>query len=94
VLEPAKRIFTVLGQVHRQGTYRFPEQQELYLLQVIGIAGRYTRLADAGSIIAKRRIDGSEKIFRLDGKRLARGESAEPFFNRKWRHNYLGKRLL
>ena len=79
VLEPAKRLFTVLGQVQRPGTYRFPEQQELDLLQIIGIAGGYTRLADPGRIIIKRRIDGSEKIFRLDGKRLARGESGEPF---------------
>ena len=79
VLEPAKRLFTVLGQVQRPGTYRFPEQQELDLLQVIGIAGGYTRLADPGRIIIKRRIDGSAKTFRLDGKRLARGESGEPF---------------
>ena len=81
VLEPAKRLFTVLGQVQRPGTYRFPatEQQNLDLLQVIGIAGGYTRLADPGRIIIKRRIDGSAKIFRLDGKRLARGESGEPF---------------
>src|SRR6266576_3209843 len=79
VLEPAKRLFTVLGQVQRPGTYRFPatEQQNLDLLQVIGIAGEYTRLTDPGRIIVKRRIDGSEKIIRLDGKRLARGESAE-----------------
>ena len=79
VLEPAKRLFTVLGQVQRPGTYRFPEQQNLDLLQVIGVAGGYTRLADPGRIIVKRRIDGSEKIIRLDGKRLARGENVEPF---------------
>ena len=79
VLEPAKRLFTVLGQVQRPGTYRFPEQQNLDLLQVIGVAGGYTRLADPGRIIVKRRIEGSEKIIRLDGKRLARGESGEPF---------------
>jgi protein involved in polysaccharide export with SLBB domain len=79
VLEPAKRLFTVLGQVQRPGTYRFPEQQNLDLLQVIGIAGGYTRLADPGTIIVKRRIDGSERVIRLDGKRLARGENAEPF---------------
>jgi len=79
VLEPAKRLFTVLGQVQRPGTYRFPEQQELDLLQVIGIAGGYTRLADPGRIIIKRRVDGYYKILRLDVKRLARGESGEPF---------------
>ena len=79
VLEPTKRLFTVLGQVQRPGTYRFPEQQELDLLQVIGIAGGYTRLADPARIVVKRRIDGSEKIIRLDGKRLAKGEIVEPF---------------
>jgi protein involved in polysaccharide export with SLBB domain len=79
VVEPIKRLFTVLGQVQRPGTYRFPEQQNLDLLQVIGIAGGYTRLADPGTIIVKRRIDGSERVIRLDGKRLARGENAEPF---------------
>ena len=55
-VEPAKRLFTVLGQVQRPGTYRFPEQQDLDLLQVIGIAGGYTRLADPGRIILNRRI--------------------------------------
>jgi protein involved in polysaccharide export with SLBB domain len=79
VVEPIKRLFTVLGQVQRPGTYRFPEQQNLDLLPVIGIAGGYTRLADPGTIIVKRRIDGSERVIRLDGKRLARGENVEPF---------------
>jgi len=94
VLEPAKRLFTVLGQVQRPGTYRFPEQQELDLLQIIGIAGGYTRLADPGRIIIKRRIDGSEKIFRLDGKRLARGESGEPFSIRTGDVITVGERLF
>ena len=79
VLEQAKRLFTVLGQVQRPGTYRFPEQQDLDLLQVIGTAGGYTRLADPGKIVVKRRIEGSQKIIRLDGKRLARGENAGQF---------------
>jgi protein involved in polysaccharide export with SLBB domain len=94
VLEPAKRLFTVLGQVQRPGTYRFPEQQELDLLQVIGIAGGYTRLADPGRIVVKRRIAGSEKIIRLDGKRLARGEIGEPFPVRTGDVITVGERLF
>jgi len=94
VLEPAKRLFTVLGQVQRPGTYRFPEQQELDLLQVIGIAGGYTRLADPGRIIVKRRIDGAEKVIRLDGKRLAKGESVEPFSIRTGDVITVGERLF
>jgi len=94
VLEPAKRLFTVLGQVQRPGTYRFPEQQELDLLQVIGIAGGYTRLADPGRIIIKRRIDGSERVIPLDGKRLARGENVEPFSIRTGDVITVGERLF
>lgn len=79
VLEQAKRLFTVLGQVQRPGTYRFPDRQSLDLIQVIGIAGGYTRLADAGRITVKRQAAGEERVFRVNGKRLARDERAEPF---------------
>jgi len=71
VTEQAKRLFTVLGQVQHPGTYRFPERQNLDLLQVIGIAGGYTRLADPSKIRIKRQADG--KIIRIDGNRLAKG---------------------
>lgn len=79
VVEQAKRLFTVLGQVQRPGTYRFPDRQNLNLIQVIGIAGGYTRLADPTRITVKRQAAGEEKIFRLNGKRLARDQQSEPF---------------
>ncbi len=79
VMEEAKRLFTVIGQVQRPGTYRFPERQTLDLIQVIGIAGGYTRLAHAGRITVKRRVDGKETVIRVDGKRLASDEKAVPF---------------
>jgi len=79
VLEEAKRLFTILGQVQRPGTYRFPERQTLDLVQVIGIAGGYTRLADASRITIKRHRAGKETVFKVDGKRLAREVQAEPF---------------
>ncbi|MDQ6860078.1 MAG: polysaccharide biosynthesis/export family protein [Verrucomicrobiota bacterium] len=79
VIEQAKRLFTVLGQVQRPGTYRFPESQSLDVLQVVGIAGGYTRVADPGKITLKRRTAGEERVFRLDGKRLARGQGSELF---------------
>lgn len=79
VLEEAKRLFTVIGQVQRPGTYRFPERQGLSLVQVIGIAGGYTRLANTSRITVKRRIGGKETVIQVDGKRLARDEKAVPF---------------
>jgi protein involved in polysaccharide export with SLBB domain len=79
VVEHAQRLFTVIGQVQRPGTYRFPDRQALDLIQVIGIAGGYTRLADPGRITIKRRAQGGETVLRVDGKKLARDEKAQAF---------------
>jgi polysaccharide export outer membrane protein len=78
-MEQAKRLFTVLGQVQRPGTYRFPDREALNLIQVIGIAGGYTRLADPARITVKRQVEGRETVFRVDGKRMAREGGSEPF---------------
>ncbi len=79
VVEHTKRLFTVLGQVQRPGTYRFPDREVLNLIQVIGIAGGYTRLADPARVTIKRRTDGKETVIRLDAKRMARDETAKAF---------------
>lgn len=79
VLEPIKRLFTILGQVQKPGTYRFPDRQPLNLIHVIGIAGGYTRLADAGRITVKRRVGGKDTVFTLDGKRMASDRESKPF---------------
>ena len=79
VLEPVKRLFTVLGQVQRPGTYRFPDRETLNLIQVIGVAGGYSRLADPTRVTVKRRTDGKESVFRLDAKRMARDETIKAF---------------
>lgn len=78
IVEDTKRLFTVLGQVQRPGTYRFPGNQPLNLLQVIGIAGGYTRLADTRRITVKRQNDGRETVLVFDAKRMAREGRAEP----------------
>lgn len=77
VTEPAKKLFTILGQVQHPGTYRFPDRQSLDLLQVIGIAGGYTRLADPGRITVKRKADG--KVYKVNGTKLARDAGPESF---------------
>jgi len=79
LIEPAKRLFTVLGQVQRPGTYRFPDQEALNLIQVIGIAGGYTRLADPGRVTVKRHAQGKDSLFRLDAKRMARDQATADF---------------
>lgn len=79
VLEQTKRLFTVLGQVQRPGTYRFPDRQALDLMQIIGIAGGYTRLADPAKITVKRRADGKDTVFRVDGRRLMSDQKSGSF---------------
>ena len=79
VIENARRLFTVLGQVARPGTYRFPGREPLNLVQAIGVAGGYTRLADPSRITVRRVAAGKETIIRLDAKRMARdGETQIP----------------
>ncbi len=79
VTEATKRLFTVLGQVQRPGTYRFPDRSSLNLIQVIGMAGGYTRLADAGRITLKRTVNRKETVFKLDAKKMAKDESSKAF---------------
>ena len=77
LVEMNRRLFTVLGQVQRPGTYRFPDHGSLSLVQVVGIAGGYTRLASPSRIIVKR-LNG-DKVFKLDGKRMASDAGTKPF---------------
>ena len=76
----AKRSFTVLGQVNRPGTYDIGSNQTVNLLQAIGMAGGYTRIADPGKITIRRRESGQDQTFRLNGKRTDKnGVGAEDF---------------
>ena len=77
LVEMNRRLFTVLGQVQRPGTYRFPDHGTLSLVQVVGIAGGYTRLANASRITVKR-MPG-DQVFKLDGKRMASDAGTKPF---------------
>jgi protein involved in polysaccharide export with SLBB domain len=65
----AKRTFTVLGQVQRPGTYEIVGDQSISLLEAIGMAGGYTRIADPGNITIRRRENGQEQFTRVNAKR-------------------------
>ena len=47
------------------------DRDEPTLLQAIGMAGGYTRIADPGKIILKRITNGREQVFKLNGKKMA-----------------------
>jgi len=79
VMEYAKRHFTVLGQVQRPGSYDLPDREAVTLLQAIGMAGGYTRIADPSKITCKRRAEDKEVILKLNGKSMASGKSSSGF---------------
>ncbi len=72
IVEYSKRKFTVLGQVNRPGTYDFPDDSPLSLLEGVGMAGGYTRIANPSKILVRRSDSLGERVFRLDGKKMAK----------------------
>jgi polysaccharide export outer membrane protein len=76
----AKRSFTVLGQVNRPGSYDIGSNQTVNLLEAIGMAGGYNRIADPGRITIRRRENGQDQVFRVNAKRADKsGVGAEEF---------------
>ena len=72
--EYAKRRFTILGAVNKPGSFYFPPGESLSLLQAIGMAGGYSRIANASKVDIKRGNAG--KPIRLDAKKMAKSGEA------------------
>lgn len=80
VAEYSKRRFTVLGQVSKPGIYELPDGSTLTLLEAIGMAGGYTRIANQSRITLKRQGQhGDETLLRLDGASMARDKTSSRF---------------
>jgi protein involved in polysaccharide export with SLBB domain len=73
----AKRSFTVLGQVQKPGSYEIVGDESISLLQAVGMAGGYTRIANPGNITVRRTGAGQDQqVMRFDGRRMAKGISS------------------
>lgn len=79
VMEYSKRRFIILGQVQRPGTFDMPDRDPVNLLQAVGMAGGFTRIADPAKITVKRNANGKESLLKLNGKRMASGEENVDF---------------
>jgi polysaccharide export outer membrane protein len=79
VLGYANRHITVLGEVQKPGDYNLREQGSISLLQAVGLAGGFTRLANSANIIVKRNAGGQERTLHLNGKTMASDNRADPF---------------
>jgi polysaccharide export outer membrane protein len=62
--------FTIIGQVNKPGTYEYAESEPLGLLEAIGMAGGFTRIADRGHVIVKRREGDKVRTTKVNAKKL------------------------
>jgi polysaccharide export outer membrane protein len=82
VVEYAKLTFTVFGPVNNPGAYSVAGSEKIDLLQAIGRAGGFTRLANRRSVIVKRRIGGKVKVYKFDVRAMARDGADSSFLIR------------
>jgi protein involved in polysaccharide export with SLBB domain len=79
VVEYAKRLFTILGEVVRPGTYEIPTGEPFSLLQAIALAGGYTRIGSPGKVTVQRMENGQRKVYNLNAGSMAKDEKSKPF---------------
>ena len=65
-----QRKITVIGQVASPGSYELMGTESLGMLEAVGMAGGFTRIADTRNIQVKRRVGGKTEIFKVNSKRL------------------------
>lgn len=75
IAEYARTRFTILGAVNKPGSYFFPSGERLTLLQVIGMAGGYTRAANPSKVTIQRGGNRA-RVIEVDAKKLARSSGA------------------
>lgn len=75
----AARRFAVLGQVQKPGSFDFPQNEPVNLLEAIAISGGYTRLGAPAKVSVRRVENGSPKIYRLDADAIAKDQKKKPF---------------
>jgi protein involved in polysaccharide export with SLBB domain len=76
----ARKLFTILGQVQKPNSYEIQGVGQITLLQAIGMAGGYTKIADPGNVTVKRADASGERVLKFNAKRMARGEDKTAFF--------------
>jgi len=73
VVDYTKKFFTVLGQVAHPGPYEIAAEGKVTLLQAIGMAGGFTRIANPGHVTIKRMTaDKQYKIIKADANKIQR----------------------
>jgi protein involved in polysaccharide export with SLBB domain len=76
VVKYAQRKFTIMGQVARPGSYELQGGERMDLLEAIGLAGGFTRIANRGRVIIQRRQGEGVTAIKANAKRMADGKEA------------------
>lgn len=79
VAQFARRRVTVLGQVARPGALELRPGETMTLLQAIGEAGGFARLANPKAVVVKRQEGGRERVHIINVKEMATNPQAAPF---------------
>jgi polysaccharide export outer membrane protein len=64
-----------MGQIAKPGSYDLQGGQTIDLLEAIGMAGGFTRIADRGRVLIRRKTsDSGSEIIKANAKRMAEGK--------------------
>ncbi len=63
----------------KAGAYQMQFQDSIDLLEAIGMAGGYSRMANPGKIVVKRRVGERDTFFEVNGRELASGKGGRSF---------------
>lgn len=74
VVKYAERKFTIMGQVARPGSYELQGGERIDLLEAVGLAGGFTRIANRGRVIIQRREGEGVTAIKANAKRMADGK--------------------
>jgi len=74
VTQFAQRKFTIIGQVARPGRYELQGGQTLNLLEAVGEAGGFTRIADRGHVLIRRKSGNETEVIKANAKKMAEGK--------------------
>ncbi len=74
VVRYAQRKFTIMGQVARPGSYELQGGERIDILEAIGLAGGFTRIANRGRVVIQRKEGGSVVAIKANAKRMADGK--------------------
>jgi polysaccharide export outer membrane protein len=75
----AARRFSVMGQVQKPGTFDFPQNESVNLLEAISMAGGYTRLGAPSKVRVRRKENGVEKTIHLNAEEMSKDSKKKNF---------------